>query len=147
MAIRRRTLIALSLGVACTILGGLKFEERGSSTFIRGDANEQIEFKFAPMRLYETAYVLLMGVHDTGGTYDLKDENGFSRESGKFKMVMDDSGYVTAYVLITADGQERRWKSIQCSLLTDDGGSSWQPTGSAPIRMSQGLIADLVGLL
>ena len=114
MAIRRRTLIGLSLALTLiAILSSLKLEATsgGTSTFIRGDANEQIEFKFAPMRLYETPYVLLMGLRETAGTYDLTDSNGFSRDSEKFKLVMDDSGYVTAYALITADGQERRWKS------------------------------------
>jgi hypothetical protein len=149
MVIRRRTLIALSLAAACAILSSLKLEaaSRSTATFIRGDANERIEFKFESLRLYEVAHDLVMGVSETGGTYDLKDENGFSRDSGKFKLVMDDSGYVAAYALTTADGEERRWTSIQCSFLTDDRGSSWQPTGSAPIQMYQGLIADLVGLL
>jgi len=147
MPIRRRTLIAFSLAVICiAILGSLKFDVDGTDSYYRRNPDAQIEFKYASRRLNEIGAVLLWGVHDMGGTYRLLDENGLSHETGKFRLLMDESGYVSGYALTNADGHRRVWENSFGYYLSDHAGNSWEPKSGAPIRMYQGLVGDLVSL-
>jgi hypothetical protein len=147
MPIRRRTLIALSLAVIClVILGNLELEAEGTTSFVRGNPAQQIELKFAPRRLDEIAAALVLGVRNAGGTYRVVDESGVNREIGKFRLLLDDSGFVSGYAMISSEGQRRVWKHVFGYYLADDTGNSWEPTTASPTRMYQGLVGDIVRL-
>ena len=84
-----------------------------------------------------------MGAGEIEGTYDLVGSQS-RQESGTFKLIRDHAGYVTEYVLVPPDGDERRWSQERCGFLKDDLGNMWNPNGgSAPIQIYQGLIAAI----
>ena len=146
MAYRPRTVSLLLLAVLCAAIPGA-FVCYEAETVTWANADERIDFNFPSATFYEAVYGLVMGPGEIDGTYTLRNRSEPRQESGTFKLVTDNEGYVAEYVLVAHDGRERRWSRKHCGFLKDEFGNMWDSgtpgSGSAPIQIYQGLIAAI----
>ena len=144
--IYRRPMMAVLFALVCIgIANFVSLGDASTSTWVNAD--ERIDFHFQSATVYEGILGVVMGPGEIEGTYDLFGSQS-RRESGKFKLIRDDEGYVTNYVLVPPDGLERGWSQERCGFLKDDLGNMWDPGGgSAPIRIYQGLITEFAELI
>jgi hypothetical protein len=137
--------VALGLAAAgIAILSTLKIQASGGpEKWIRMDADEELELRYASPRLYELAWAMAFGPGEITGTYELRSKSESRQEAGKFTLITDEAGYVTAYDLAATDGRTRRLTNGFCWFLQGEGREQWEPRSNSPIRIYQGLISEL----